>query len=236
VQHREAAGRGPGERAAVERLATHLVAGVGLAFLAVGAGQLIGRLLELTIGSGVADEFFRYEVAWFLGQLLVGAVLWIPAWAAILRRRAADPAAERRATASRAYLYLVVGVALLAAVPSAAFILFRAIDTLLGGGGVDLGGELALPLAAVVVAGLVAIYHGRLLVTDLRESAVVAAAAPAMSMPPDTGPPAAGSVPMATSPGPSLALTLRGPDGADLPAVADALRAHLPPGVVLEGR
>ncbi|HEX6867564.1 MAG TPA: DUF5671 domain-containing protein, partial [Candidatus Limnocylindrales bacterium] len=234
-QRREAAARDPIALADAERVALHLTAIVGLAFLAVGAARLVGRLLELLVGTTVGDDFFRFETAWFIGQLIVGLVFWAPAWAEILRRRAADADAARRASVTRAYLYLVVAAALLAAIPSAAFVLFRLIDTLLGGGGVGLGSEVALPIAIVLVAGLVAAYHGRIVVGDLR--ALAAAQAPAPATIEDVAPAAptvAGrSMPPSAA---SLDLVLRAEDDTDLAAVADALRAHLPPGVVLEGR
>ena len=230
-QRREAAERGPVALADAERVALHLSAIVGLTFLAVGAARMIGRFLELVLGGTVGDDFFRYETAWFIGQLVVGAAFWAPAWAAILRRRAMDAPAERRATVTRAYLYLVVAAALLAAIPSAAFVLFRLIDTVLGGGGAGFGLEVPLPIAVVVVAGVVAAYHGRIVIMDLRAEAPAPGATPATVA--STTP----AVTLTAGPaGASLDLVLRGEDGTDLTAVADALRQHLPPGVVLEGR
>jgi len=224
---REAAGLGSAPLAAAERRTLHLAAIVGLAFLAVGVARLIGRVLESVVGSVGADDFLRYEVAWFVAQILVGAALWLPAWTVIVRRRAADSTVERHAAASRAYLYLVVGAALLAAVPSAAFTLYRLIDTLLGGRVPSLGDELALPIAAVIVAGAVATYHGRMLVSDLRRSAESSTPiATAAAAPIDAGGAMSFNV--------SMTLTLRGPGGTDLVAVADGLREHLPAEVVLE--
>lgn len=228
----EAAGRGPVALADAERVALHLCSIVGLAFLAAGAARMLGRVLELLIGATVGDDFFRFETAWFIGQLVVGALFWAPAWVAILRRRAADPDAARRATVTRAYLYLVVAAALLAAIPSAAFVLFRLIDTLLGGGGVGLGSDVALPIAIVGVAGLGAAYHGRIVIEDLRAAASAPTTSPATLAPTTQTVPLIAGLPR----GASLDLVLRGGDGADLTAVADALRQHLPPGVVLEGR
>jgi hypothetical protein len=231
AQRHEAAALGTGRVIAADRLTLHLAAAVGLAFLAVGAARLIGRILESAVGSVGAGEFFRYEIAWFIGQALIGAILWIPAWTLVLRRRAADPLAERHAAVSRAYLYLVVGVSLVAAVPSAAFTLYRLIDTLLGGRGVRLGEELALPIAAVIVAGLVAWYHGRLVVSDLRAAAPASVVATAIPGEPPT------VLVTEAVPGPavaSLALILRGPRGSDLPAIVGDLRTHLPPGVSLQ--
>ena len=229
---REAGGRSPVALTAAERLALHLAAGTGLTFLAVGAGQLLGRVLEVALGGAAAGDFFRTEASWGLALVVVGAIMWIPAWTRILRRREADPLAERQGTAGRAYLYFVVAASLLAAVPSAAFSLYRLIDTALGGRGVSLGTDLAIPLAVVIVASLVALYHGRMLVSDLHFTATTQ---PAAERPVEAD--AVGTVGMAEAPGvvgTSLVLTLRGPVGMDLGSLAGTLRDGLPPGVTLE--
>lgn len=231
---RESIGRGSVAAAAAWRLVAHLVALVGLAFLAFGTARLIGRLLEVALGSTQADEFFRYEIAWFIGQVVVGAALWIPAWTAILRHRAADPTVERDAAVGRAYLYLVVAAALIAAVPSAAFTLYRLIDTMLGGRGSGLGSDVALPIAAVVVAGAVALYHGRLVVADLRASTSAPAAMEGAALDVVAPPGPTGTAAPAASVN-EVVLTLRGASGTDLAAVAAHLRTQLPPGVVLDG-
>ena len=250
AQRREAAGRSAAALAGAERLGLHLTALAGITFLAVGASQVLGRLFEVALGHATVDEFARYELAWFVAQVLVGAALWIPAWTAILRRRAAHPAVERRAAASRAYLYLVVGVAIIAAVPSAAFTLFRLIDRLLGGGGTGLSSEVAIPIAVLIVATIVAAYHGRLVVSDLRFTTAadaednrvatnerLAADGPVAPLAGAVGAVAAADAMGSVSdpiPGSSMALTLRASDETDLGALVATLREHLPAGVVLE--
>ncbi len=233
---REGAGRSPVALAAVERLALHLTAAVGIIFLAVGTAQLLGRLFEVALAVAADNDFLRFELAWFVAQIVVGAVLWIPAWTLVMRRRLATPITERHVTAGRAYLYLAVGAALIAAVPSAAFSLYRVVDTLLGGRGVALGSDLSIPIAVVIVASVIALYHARLLLSDLRSAAPAqpsaVAVAGASAIVEVAAQPSA--VVTATVPGVSLALTLRGPAGTDLESVADALREHLPPGLVLE--
>lgn len=257
AQRREAAGRSPAALAGAERLGLHLTALAGITFLAVGSAQLLGRLFEVALGGATVDEFFRYELAWFVAQVMVGAVLWIPAWTAILRRRAAAPTVERRAAASRAYLYLVVGAAVIAAVPSAAFVLFRVIDRILGGSGSDLSSELAIPVAVLIVASVIAAYHGRLVVADLRFTATETArdatnqriAADQASETVVAGGAAGGGGPAVVADGGGLAdeavvadiaatgnrtLTLRAAAGTDLDVVLARIRTDLPPGVTLE--
>jgi hypothetical protein len=235
---REAVEAGPLVAASSARVEHYLLAVAGLAFLAVGVGQLLGAVTEsLLVGDVlVSDEdFLRRQVPWFVAQAIVGLVVWLPAWTWILRRRAAAPEVERRAAAGRAYLFLVVGVALLACVPSAAFVLYRLIDTALGGHGFGLAAELAMPLAAIVVGAVVAIYHGAILRGDLRATvesppAAIAAqtAEAAEAMP--------GVVPATLPASASMELVLSGPGDADLEAVADELRRRLPSGMSLERR
>ena len=220
----EATERGTRPLAAAGRLGLHLTAIVGIVFLAVGFARLGGLLLEQVLGGvgsevgGGVDAFFRAELVWCVAQIVVGALLWLPSWSAILRRRAAEPALERVATTARAYLFLIVAGGLIAGVPSAVFALFKLIDALLAGGGTALGSDLPLPTAVVVVAAVVAAYHGRLVVSDLRLG------------------PAARATSAETVASPvTLALVLRGQRGEDLEVVAADLREHLPPGVVLEG-
>jgi uncharacterized membrane protein len=218
---RESGGRSLEAAASAERLELHLAAGVGLIFLAGGAAQLIGRLVEIALGAATSDGFVRSEMAWFIALVVVGAVLWAPAWAAILRNRRSRPTTERMATVGRAYLYLVVASSLIAGVPSAALTLYRLIDTVLGGRGVALGSELAIPIAVVIVAMLIAIYHGRLLMADLRFGA--------QARPVEATPLLAADVDWA-----SRTLTLRAAIGTDLDAIVEMLRDRLPDGVVLD--
>jgi hypothetical protein len=225
----EAETAGPAALAGAERLRFHLTALVGIIFLTVGAARLAALLIELVLRQVGADEVTRRELVSSVAQMLVGSALWLPAWSAVVARRAIAPEAERLARTARAYLLLVVGGALIAVVPSAVFALFRLIDTVLGGSQ-DLGSDLPIPLAAVMVGTVVAVYHGRLVVSDMRLGATAGSApttVESMIQPVE-------SAPRATVPA-SLTLILRGEHGEDLEAVAAALRDHLPPGVLLEG-
>ena len=148
--------------AAAERLRLYLTALVGIIFLSVGVGRLAASLVEMALGQAGTDDFVLGELVWSIAQIVVGSVLWLPAWSAILRRRASAPLPERLATIARAYLLLVVGGALVLVVPSAVFVLFRFIDTILGGGATDVPSDLPIPLAIVAVGAMVAAYHGRL--------------------------------------------------------------------------
>jgi hypothetical protein len=210
-----------------------LVSGVGLAFLAAGATQLIGQFVDVMLGTGIVDDFFTEALLGFAAQVVVGAGLWIPGWTAVLGRRAAGPV-EHRATAGRAYLYLVVGVALATGIPSAVFSLYRLINTGLGGAGFALWSDLAVPLAIVVVTSIVAAYHTRLLQFDQSSAGGAAATPEAEPVPAIVLAPS----PLVETAKPKtlklLTLTLRGPADADLEALANGLRDDLPHGVLLD--
>jgi hypothetical protein len=218
----DAANRGADGTASADRLVRHLGALVGLAFMAVGSFQLLAMAIEsLAPGSGrplIADSWAARQVPWHAAQVLTGLVLWLPAWRRILGARRARPAVERAAATSRSYLFLVVGASLLASVPAATFILFRLFDTLLGAGGdFRLLVELSSPIGLVIVAAAIGLYHGRVLLADVRATAQV---------------PASGSI----EPDPlTMTLALRLPGGTDVPALVAAIRGVLPVGAVLEG-
>lgn len=207
------------------RVSRHLTAIVGLAFLGAGITQLLGAIIDAIAGhdvvSGSDPDFAAHQVPWFISQIVVGLVVWWPAWAALLRQRAVDPETHRQAGSTRAYLYLVTGGSLLAAVPSAVFVLYRSIDGALGGGMAS-GTGISMPIAILVVGAIGAVYHGQLARSSHRSVAPIKS--------PDVA--QAGLTAMATRV--SLGLTLRGPADSDLDAVAAALRAHLPAGVTLE--
>jgi hypothetical protein len=205
------------ERSA-QRIGGHLLSLVGLAFVAGGLARLLGLLLEATIGQSglVRDDVWRLDLAHAVGFAIAGAGLWVWQWSAILRAWSSDDD-ERATTASRSYLFLAVGGGLIAAVPSAALILYRTMNVVLATDpAAGLGDELATPLGVLLVSALVAAYHGRILLRDLRAVRAIP-------------PPVA-----TTGEGASITVVLRGPAGADVGAVVDQLRARLPAGFSIE--
>lgn len=224
-RRREALQVGSSATISDRRVSRHLVAIIGLAFLGAGITQTLAAVIDAIVGLDFvsdSDRVFARQVPWFISQIVVGLILWWPAWAALLRQRAIDPEAERQAGSTRAYLYLVTGGSLLAAVPSAVFVLYRSIDSALGGGMAS-GTEISMPIAILVVGVIGAVYHGQLARWSHRS-------VPAPITTPGVALPGGPAVATRTS----LRLALRGPTDSDLEAVAATLRAHLPPGVTLE--
>jgi hypothetical protein len=120
----------------------------------------------------------------------------------------------------RTYLLLVVAGALVVGIPSMVLVVFRGIDALLGGRTADLGSEVAIPFATVVVAAIVTAYHGRLVVADQR-----------LARPAATD--ATDGVPAIAQPA-TIALVLRAGSVTELETALASLREHLPGGVSLD--
>jgi hypothetical protein len=114
-------------------------------------------------------------------------------------------------TTRRAYLFVVLGSALVALIVGLGMTIYQLLQVVLG---VTERGELAadisLPLGVALVAAAGATYHGVLLRRDLAIRAPVS--------PEEVAPPS------------SLFAILTGPAGADLSSVLAEFRRHLPPG------
>lgn len=241
----EAAAVGRLQVLAARRLTTLLASLTGLAFLAAGIIQLLETGLFRLGGAPTAilyGEDENVQVPWYVAQVLVGAVLWLPAWRSALEARRREPELERTAAASRAYLFLVVGTALVAAVPATIAIVYRLLVPLLGGASSAAPlADLSFPLAVLAVAIVVGAYHARILFGDL---ALRTARPPAPAEPvPQTAPampPEGAGWPAGREPVPEHAaiveLVLEIDDGDDAPTVVAGLQSHLPPGARLRVR
>lgn len=227
--------------AAAKRNARLLLALVGLGFLAAGAVQLlqagIEQLASTAEPSMLGDPGARRAMPWYLAQLVVGAALWLPSWLAVLAARGRRLADERATSASRAHLFLVVGVAIVATVPTATAILYQALNTLLGGqGSRPLLAELSFPIAAVAVAVAIGAYHARFLLGDIRAGGVVpgrraevAGEIAGRAVSASTGEVAAQAAGETV-----IGLVLHAPAGVDAEAVIADLRERIPAGSTLE--
>lgn len=210
----------PGRVETGDRLESYPAALVGLGFGAVGLAWVIGLLIDTLLGGGqvlFGGDTMRRELAQFGPIAVVGFGVWAWQWRGVNVRWAVDPAGEAVSTTRRGMLLIVLALSVLAAIVSAGFILYRAFGSVFGiSQSADALGELSLPIAGLLVAAGVALYHGTLLRRDqaLRARAEQAHPAPA--------PPA------------SVVLRLTGPAGTDLGATVAALRPHLPPGYALD--
>jgi hypothetical protein len=151
---------------------------------------------------------------------LFGAALWIWSWGAASRRHAAAPADEAASTSRRAALLIVLAVSVLAGIASLGVILYRVFGAAFGlAMSGDAAAELSRPIAVLLVAVAVGLYHLGVL---RRDQALRASAEPEVPAP----------IVMEAAPA-AVVLRLTGPAGSDTAAAAAALRAHLPPGYSL---
>jgi hypothetical protein len=222
----------PDRTATIRRLAAAAVGLVGLGAFGGGAAGAVGLLLDIVLGGNRTESgLWRHELADFLAVGVVGAALWLWNWANLQSRRAADPEGEARSTVRRAYLLIVVGLALLASLASLALLLYRLLNAILGVDQfVNVASTVSAALGALLVAAALAAYHG---VTERRDRALREATpeaqATAAPQPMEQAQPAGASAPERT-------LVLRGASADALDAAVAALRAGLPAGVELEER
>ena len=107
------------------------------------------------------------QLGQWLPATLVGLGAWWWLWRAVSERRRSDPVDEANSTIRRSFLFLTLGVALIAAITAAALILYRLTSTVLDAG---IGGnpvsELSTPFGVLVAAGVILAYHGLALRAD----------------------------------------------------------------------
>ena len=200
------------------RLVTHGIAATALVIGVTGAGWMLGYFIDVLLGGQrtTGPDATTYELTWWLPAAMVGLAAWWWFWRAVLGRRRADPIGEANSTIRRSFLFVTLGVALVAAISASALILYRLVGVLLDAGiGGNLASELSTPLGTLIAAGVVLAYHGLALRADQklaepREATEVAVAATVERR----------------------VLTLVGPPG-NLDAALAAARAALPAGVEL---
>jgi hypothetical protein len=218
----EAVASGSDERVETEdRLEHYPVVLVGLAFSATAVAWIIGVLIDAAFGGGrvfSGGDVWRRELAEWVPLALIGISVWIWRWRRIGDRWTVDPVGEAASTTRRAMLLIALAASVLAGIAAAGFIFYRLFGSLFGiGQSGDPVSELSMPLGVLLVAVVVAAYHGIQLRRDqsLRPDVVPSAGEP-------------------TAVAPRVELRLSGPPGADPSGVVAALRLQLPPGYVLE--
>ncbi|MEZ4572373.1 MAG: DUF5671 domain-containing protein, partial [Thermomicrobiales bacterium] len=133
-------------------------------------GQLFDDLLGGERSSGFRVDDFRAEVAWYGSLLLVAAAVWIYEWQQVQRRVSVFQEDEQQSVVRRTYLYIVLASGLVALIVSAAFILYRLMERLLGVSveQAEFISQLSYPLGFVAIGAVVVSYNGVLLLRDLR--------------------------------------------------------------------
>jgi predicted Co/Zn/Cd cation transporter (cation efflux family) len=101
---------------------------------------------------------------------MVGLLLWVPAWGMAQRDRARHAREAAGAVSRRAYLMLVSGLSVVAAMGSSAFLVWQATRALLDSGPSD---DPAWAIAILTVAVVVLLYHLWQLRRDARAADVI---------------------------------------------------------------
>ena len=220
------------------RLETHGVSMIALALGATAFAWLLGLVIDVAFGGNRTAEAYglpwTYQVAQWLPMAVVGLAVWAWQWTRVRGRRRHSPTDEANSTIRRTFLYLTLAGALVAALGSAAVILYRLVGSALGAGlAGDAVSELSTPLGVLITAGIGIAYHGLLLRSDQALRLVPVAEAPPAT--PRAGVPPTAPEHMTTTPA-SASLRrfeLVAPDGGDVEAALEAARAGLPDGFTL---
>jgi hypothetical protein len=175
----------------------------------------------------VVHALIRDDGAPAVALALLGLCLWVPSWLLARRERIEVSVEVASATSRRAYLLLVSGLALVAAMISLAYLVYQGVRALLEAGAL---GDTAWAIATFAVASVVLLYHSVMLRADMH---LVAASAPVSaeaesSRPTDAGPGAEAVMGIAVE-----TLELCAPVGADFEAVNASIRSRLPEGFSL---
>lgn len=213
---------------AARRLAGYAAAAVGLAFAAVGAGWLIGLVLDVVLGGQrtviAGADVWRRELATYVADLVVGTPLWLWNWTVAIRRRMASPEVEATATTRRVYLYLVLAATLIASISALALIAYRLFGIVLGATAPpSVVSEISTPVGVVLIGALVVAYHGLAMRADLAMRVM------GPSKVAEVAEVTVGAA-VAAPPAVEIPLVVVGPPGADPDRVLATLRSALPAG------
>lgn len=160
----------------LDQIYTYLFCAGGLSLTIYGSGGLLMTLIEAIGATAVAQQpFSGSQTVGYLASILVGLPLWLIFWRQAQRLFMGEDAREQASVVRKIYLYLVVFVASLAAITTAAVILADLLQSLFGVP--SEAGSLAQVLAIIVVSAVVWVYHARVLNGDAAVAAVSGQAA-----------------------------------------------------------
>ncbi|MCH8350478.1 MAG: hypothetical protein IIB29_09520 [Chloroflexi bacterium] len=169
---RQESATGVVESLAARQVYRYLLAALGLGTLAAGLVILLGVVIGVIVPQSGQEllraEWWRNPVASAVTLLLVGAPLWGFYWSGV-QRDAGAGLLERSALSRRIFIYLVLGIAVLAALGNLSALLFMFLRDLLEG---QLSGQLVQDtkwsIGALLIAGAVSVYYGLVLREDRR--------------------------------------------------------------------
>jgi hypothetical protein len=214
---------GPDGALAARRVADYVVAAVGITFVGVGSARVVGITADVLFGVpplGEPARWWREEMSQFASYAIVGLPIWLSPWYVCQRRRGTDQEAEAGSAPRRIYLYLVLGVTMIASGVSLAWLLYRGIRLIVGLDAGIVPADVDGPLGVLLVTGVLLLYHLFVLRGDLALRTQPAAVTPP-------------SEEVSAITEASEELVIVGPPGADFDAVNAALRERLPAGFTM---
>ncbi len=141
-----------------------------------GVRAVLAVLLDLLInglGGDIivgAQDWWRQELSLSLALLIVGVPLWIYYWGRVLKLVDRDTA-ERRTRSRRVFLYVVLGVSVIALAAGLVTLISRLLNVALQGSSADWLRDISYSLPAVLVAVPLLLYFWNVLRADQRAGA-----------------------------------------------------------------
>jgi hypothetical protein len=169
------------EQLSARRVHSYLMSFIGLGALIAGLIMLLGILLDILTHAVsrapvvVTSGWWRDQLSLALALLVVATPIWLYYWNRVLRMAAAGGVTERRTRSRRIFLYVVLGVAVIALAADLIYIVYQLLRGVLGTFGVDVLRHSQLSLQTLIVAVPVLMYHWQILRQDQRLGAEVAA-------------------------------------------------------------
>lgn len=156
------------------RFYLYLMSFIGLGTTLSGIVFLLGTLLDRIFTAVYGSEIFGFgwwgeQLSLSLALLLVGVPIWLYYWRRILRMAGEGGVEERGARSRRVYLYIVLGLTIIAAVTVLVIIIYQVLNGLLQGSFEWNNLQvLTWNISALVTAVPVLVYHWRVLRADQR--------------------------------------------------------------------
>ncbi|HAV10233.1 MAG TPA: hypothetical protein DCX22_01250 [Dehalococcoidia bacterium] len=174
----EEASSGDTQYFSARRVLFYLMAFIGLGTLVAGLLMLLGILLDVWINAAssgtviIAAGWWHNQLALSLAMLIVAAPVWYYYWNQVMRMVARGGIEEWRARSRRIFLYVVLGVTIIALTAALVNIVYQLLNGFLQGDfGIDVLRQSKWSLQTLVVAAPVLIYHLSVLRQDQRRGA-----------------------------------------------------------------
>ena len=164
-----------------QRVHFYLMSFLGLGTLVSGLIILLGIILDLLLGAAgtsltVTSGWWRNQLSLCLALLVVGAPLWLYYWRGVLRQVEAGGVTEWRARSRRIFLYVVVGISIIALAADLVNIVYQILSGVLGGNfGVEVLHNSKWSIQTLIIVIPVLWYHWRIVRIEQRRGAEAAA-------------------------------------------------------------